>query len=74
MNLLFGFPTTPSKLVRTLLVRTFPSYFSDGPVPHCMVVDFKDALEESGYFHMQATKPDTLGEFPRISDSSMEIP
>lgn len=46
----------------------FPKYFGDGPLPECMVGDFKSKVKEFGFFHVQATKPDTVGEFFRDTD------
>jgi hypothetical protein len=44
----------PIVMIRQVLGQLMPSWF-DGKLP------LSDLLEESGYLHIQATKPDTVG-------------
>ncbi|XP_003747399.2 epoxide hydrolase 1 [Galendromus occidentalis] len=61
LNLLLSVPSSLMSITKFLLLKAFPGHFSDGPMPPCMSVDVKSQLHESGYFYIQATKPDTLG-------------
>ena len=61
LNLLAVIPTRLSAVVKYAAFLLFPNQLSDGPMPRCMIPDPEMTLEESAYFHQQATKPDTLG-------------
>lgn len=57
---------TPCNIIKTIFGSYFPSLIVDEKLAHRMyplgeVYSF--LLEETGYFHIQATKPDTVGEF-----------
>lgn len=66
MNMVFADSSSPLSIARQMLFTLFPSYFGDGPLPKCMMLPFGkrflDVLRESGYMHLQSTKPDTVGE------------
>ena len=48
----------------------YPKIESDKIFP--LKRNFKNLLEETGYFHIQATKPDTVGKTPCSSFSLMK--
>ena len=63
-------PSKPQSLPRTLM-KTFlgwilPSVFigdeSEVAKTYPLIDDFMHVLLETGYFHIQATRPDTIGE------------
>jgi len=53
----------PLVMVKTMLVNMCSSTFGDGHNPPCLAnsKDFVGLLRETGYMHIQATKPDTIG-------------
>ena len=55
---------TPLAMIKTAIASFFPSYFIEERYISWMYPfsgEFSFWLEESGYFHLQATKPDTIG-------------
>lgn len=59
-----GFSTRKLSVVKTLLGSIWPTLVVDAKYVNRMYPlseAFKGLLEESGYFHLQATKPDTIG-------------
>lgn len=56
---------TPLSLIRTIIASFYPSYFIEPRYVKWMypqIQKLKFLIAESGYFHIQATKPDTIGE------------
>uniref|UniRef100_A0A0K8TLC3 Epoxide hydrolase n=1 Tax=Tabanus bromius TaxID=304241 RepID=A0A0K8TLC3_TABBR len=55
---------TPIAVAKGLIAQVYPSYFIEKEFEH-LFFPYTDKLltlvEESGYFHIQATKPDTIG-------------
>lgn len=55
---------TPLSTLKTIIAAYFPSLFIEADYVSWMYPysnTFRFLLEESGYFHLQATKPDTIG-------------
>ncbi|XP_014293276.1 juvenile hormone epoxide hydrolase 2 isoform X1 [Halyomorpha halys] len=52
---------TPKAKLYMLLFYFFPKLFIEESLQEKYVSQFPDMLHESGYFHLQATKPDTIG-------------
>jgi juvenile hormone epoxide hydrolase len=55
---------TPIQTIKTLVGSLYPSYFIDEAhisYYYPLTPKFKTLLVESGYMHIQATKPDTIG-------------
>lgn len=55
---------TPMSMIKTFIASFYPSYFIEKRYVSYMYPfskTFKFLMEESGYFHLQATKPDTIG-------------
>lgn len=56
---------TPLSFTKTIIAAFFPSYFIEDKTKISWMYPLSDAftflLAESGYFHIQATKPDTIG-------------
>lgn len=44
-----------------LLFYLFPKLFVEESLQEKYVSQFPDMILESGYFHLQSTKPDTIG-------------
>lgn len=66
---------TPAAQFKTWLGSYYPSLFVPEKYTELFYPQgqkFKYLLEESGYFHIQATKPDTIGEFKRF-DLSLRL-
>ena len=56
---------TPLSTIRTIIASFYPSYFIEKKYVSWMypqIPKLKTLIAESGYFHIQATKPDTIGE------------
>jgi len=56
--------STPKAHLLTLLGSIYPSLLVEKDKQHLVYPwskKFFDLIEESGYFHIQATKPDTIG-------------
>lgn len=51
--------------IKTFIAAYFPSYFIEDPRYISWMYPYKRTfmflMQESGYFHLQATKPDTVG-------------
>lgn len=66
LNFLQSYAISMRLLVKRILFSVLPSRFGDGFMPTCMGGNLRERLsfmlQESGYFHIQATKPDTVGE------------
>lgn len=59
-----GFSSSKKSLIKVLLGALWPSLVVDAQHEHLMYPlssKLKSYIEESGYFHLQATKPDTIG-------------
>lgn len=52
---------SPKAKLYMLLFYLFPKLFVEEPIQEKYVSQFPDMILESGYFHLQATKPDTVG-------------
>lgn len=55
---------TPMSIIKTVVASFYPTFFMEERYVRWMYPfseTFKFLLEESGYFHLQATKPDTIG-------------
>jgi juvenile hormone epoxide hydrolase len=55
---------TPTQTIKTFVASLYPSFFVDeAHVSYYfpLTAKFKDLLLESGYMHIQGTKPDTIG-------------
>jgi juvenile hormone epoxide hydrolase len=56
---------TPWSMIKTFIASFYPSYFIEQKNYINWMYPFSDTfkflLEESGYFHLQGTKPDTIG-------------
>jgi juvenile hormone epoxide hydrolase len=56
---------TPLSMIKTAIASFFPSYFiEDSKYIKWMYPfgrEFMFLMQETGYFHLQATKPDTIG-------------
>lgn len=52
-------------MIKTTIAAYFPSYFIEDPKYISWMYPFKREfmflIQETGYFHLQATKPDTIG-------------
>lgn len=52
-------------MIKTTVAAYFPSYFIEEPQYISWMFPFKKVfmflMQESGYFHLQGTKPDTIG-------------
>jgi len=56
---------TPLSTIKLLIPSLWPTAFIDEkfvPLVFPLGEKFKTMMEETGYFHIQATKPDTIGE------------
>lgn len=56
---------TPLSMIKTFIASFFPSYFIEEKKyikwMYPFANEFKFLMQETGYFHEQATKPDTIG-------------
>ena len=55
---------TPLSIIKTIIASFYPSYFIEDKYISWMypqLPKLKFIMQESGYFHLQATKPDTIG-------------
>lgn len=72
----FCFVNTPLAHVKVFLGGFFPSLIIDDKISdrvYPMKDKFGYLLKESGYMHIQATKPDTLGEFRQKHILSLQM-
>lgn len=65
-NMCIGTSMAPLGALKGFIASFYPSYFI--PAEHVDFVfplkdKFSTIMEETGYFHLQATKPDTIGRF-----------
>lgn len=63
---LLGIPTSPCIFIKTLIGYVFPNFIYENPaVESKMLTPLMDKLifiiQETGYMHLHATKPDTVG-------------
>ena len=66
-------PLTPLGFVKQTLAGIFPSLFlKENEIPKLTPAGdvFIKILRESGYMHIQATKPDTVGQSPYPQSSN----
>ncbi|OQR74038.1 epoxide hydrolase 1-like [Tropilaelaps mercedesae] len=65
LNMMFVNSRKPLTMAKMVLFSLFPDTFGDGHMPPCMPLPFRthflSLLRETGYLHIQATKPDTVG-------------
>jgi len=53
----------PRSFVKTFIAGIVPGLLEKEEARRSNLVNFPNLLRESAYFHMQATKPDTIGKF-----------
>ncbi|XP_022660234.1 epoxide hydrolase 1-like [Varroa destructor] len=65
VNIVFQNYQNPWTLLKLIAFTWFPNIVGDGELPFCMPIPFSRfffrLIRESGYFHIQSTKPDTIG-------------
>lgn len=65
---------TPLSTIKLLIASLWPTAFIDEkfvPMVFPLGEKFATFIEESGYFHIQATKPDTIGECKIMRDGDL---
>lgn len=67
---------SPLAMLKLVIASLWPTAFIDEkfvPMVFPLGEKFQTLIQESGYFHIQATKPDTIGEFKKFVVAVIDI-